>query len=63
MSRVIDMQRWKAAHGAEERALPSAEAHYFCTQCDSELFRILENGLVRCAGCSAIVINVEARPL
>jgi DNA-directed RNA polymerase subunit RPC12/RpoP len=65
MSSVIDMRRWKAAHGGKPRALPRAAAEpcYFCILCGSEVFRILENGLVRCAGCSALVINVEARQL
>jgi DNA-directed RNA polymerase subunit RPC12/RpoP len=63
------MRRWKATHGGKPRALPpaaadaAAEPCYFCTLCGSEQFRILENGLVRCAGCSALVINVEAKQL
>jgi DNA-directed RNA polymerase subunit RPC12/RpoP len=65
MGSVIDMKAWRAAHAPRPRALPqpAAEPCYFCTHCGSELFRIVESGLVHCAGCSARIRNVRARQL
>ena len=63
MSAVIDMSVWKAAHGqrAERRERLSFERNpYSCTRCDSELFRILEGGLVRCGSCSVVIRNLKA---
>jgi hypothetical protein len=37
---------------------PAAPRFYACMQCDSALFRIFQNGLVRCAQCTAEIPNL-----
>jgi DNA-directed RNA polymerase subunit RPC12/RpoP len=55
----------EAKHAPKPLALQAgAEPHYYCMRCGSELFRILESGLVRCGGCSAHICNVRCnKPL
>ena len=64
MSAVIDMMSWKARHAPKRApATPSAgEMLYFCVACDSEQFRIFQNGVVRCGQCDAELRRTAPSP-
>jgi hypothetical protein len=64
MSAVIDMNAWKATHVPVRAAQQQATAEplpYSCLRCGSEVFRILEGGLVRCGRCTAHIRNLTIR--
>ena len=60
MGMVIDMKARRPAQRA--RAFPKWEVStprlYACMRCDGALFRILENGLMRCAHCAAEIADL-----
>jgi hypothetical protein len=63
MSPVIDMNAWKAAQTPKPRApqrLATEPSPYCCVRCGSDLFRILEDGHVRCGGCMVEIYNLKA---
>jgi hypothetical protein len=65
MSAVIDMNAWKATHvpvrGAQQQRATAEPPPYCCMSCGSEVFRILEGGLVRCGRCTAHIRNLTIR--
>jgi hypothetical protein len=63
MSAVIDMSAWKAAHGSKPDRPASVAREpsvYCCLRCYSDLFRILESGVVRCGKCMSEIRNLRA---
>lgn len=60
MGMVIDMKRRKPAQAARAFVIqrPAAPRIYACMRCDSALLRIFQNGLVRCAHCTAEIPNL-----
>jgi len=62
VSAVIDMSAWKTAHGPKPNrpVRVAGEPSYCCTRCDSDLFRILASGLVRCGKCMSDIRNLRA---
>jgi hypothetical protein len=60
MGMVIDMKRHRRTRPTRVFVTPRpAEPRlYACMQCDSALFRIFQNGLVRCAHCTAEIPNL-----
>jgi hypothetical protein len=62
MGIVIDMKARKPTQAARPLARQqlSDQRFYYCMRCDSELFRVLESGRVRCGRCSADIQNVAA---
>jgi hypothetical protein len=62
MGIVIDLKARRAVQPARAFARHHAIApRFYCMRCDSELFRILESGLVRCGRCAADIPNLTLR--
>lgn len=52
MSVVVELARFKKVK--KERP-----GEYFCTRCDQSLFKLLEDGQIRCANCAASMRNLS----
>ena len=44
------------------RAAPGAGARYFCTRCDSDVFKLSALGMVHCCSCGALMRNLVITP-
>ena len=44
------------------RAAPAAGARYFCTRCDSDIFKLSALGAVHCCSCGALMRNLVITP-
>lgn len=61
MSNVVRLADVRAARAPEAaQRLPDPKDAWHCMKCKGEAFRLLLNGGVRCAGCGAFVVNLEA---
>ena len=47
----VKRRKWPAPEGSRQ----------FCSRCDSELFVLLGTGLIHCAGCNALIKNLQVQ--
>jgi hypothetical protein len=53
--------RAKPVKGLVQRAIPSNAERFYCMECNSDVFKLLADGAVYCAGpsCGQFIANIK----
>jgi ribosomal protein L37AE/L43A len=60
MENIVRLAEYRKRRKPATRAAAPAEltAHYFCTRCDADEFKLSAAGMVHCAHCGALMRNL-----
>lgn len=64
MENIVRLAEYRKRRKPPKRASVPVEggAHYFCTRCDADEFKLSAAGMVHCAHCSALMRNLLVNP-
>ena len=61
MGKLVHLSSYRAERAGVAPAEPADHPCYFCTRCGAERFTLGSLGEVQCAGCGALMRNLEVR--